>query len=195
MLERGARRRRPDPRRDRPRRRRPLPPAARRARGRAARRATGSSTGSPTHDLVGLEAEVERARGLGADERETLLRAARSCAAAPRCSTGAASWAARPSSARPRRLAATFDALARARRRRPGPARPRPAARPRLLHRRDPRGLRPGARPRARRRRPLRRPARAASAAPLPAAGFALYLERVHVAQAEEERLGEGGRA
>jgi ATP phosphoribosyltransferase regulatory subunit len=28
----------------------------------------------------------------------------------------------------------------------------------------------------------------------LPAAGFALYLERVHIAQAEEERLGEGGR-
>jgi hypothetical protein len=28
---------------------------------------------------------------------------------------------------------------------------------------------------------------------PLQAAGFALYLERVHVAQAEEERLQEGG--
>lgn len=28
---------------------------------------------------------------------------------------------------------------------------------------------------------------------PLPAAGFALYLERVHIAQAEEERLGEAG--
>ena len=28
---------------------------------------------------------------------------------------------------------------------------------------------------------------------PLPAVGFALYLERVHVAQAEEERVGEGG--
>ena len=27
---------------------------------------------------------------------------------------------------------------------------------------------------------------------PLPAAGFALYLERVHIAQAEEDRLGEG---
>ena len=27
----------------------------------------------------------------------------------------------------------------------------------------------------------------------LPAAGFALYLERVHIAQAEEERLGGGG--
>jgi hypothetical protein len=48
-----------------------------------------------------------------------------------------------------------------ARRRRPGPDRPRPAARPRLLQRRHPRGLRPGARPRARRRRPLRRPAEA----------------------------------
>ena len=29
---------------------------------------------------------------------------------------------------------------------------------------------------------------------PLPAAGFALYLERVHIAQAEEERLAESGR-
>ena len=29
---------------------------------------------------------------------------------------------------------------------------------------------------------------------PLPAAGFALYLERVHIAQAEEERLARGGR-
>ncbi len=29
----------------------------------------------------------------------------------------------------------------------------------------------------------------AGSGIPLPAAGFALYLERVHVAQAEEERL------
>ena len=28
----------------------------------------------------------------------------------------------------------------------------------------------------------------------LPAAGFALYVERMHIAQAEEERLGEGGR-
>jgi ATP phosphoribosyltransferase regulatory subunit HisZ len=28
----------------------------------------------------------------------------------------------------------------------------------------------------------------------LPAAGFALYLERVHIAQAEEERLGRGSR-
>ena len=28
----------------------------------------------------------------------------------------------------------------------------------------------------------------------LPAAGFALYLERVHVAQMEEDRAGEGGR-
>ena len=27
---------------------------------------------------------------------------------------------------------------------------------------------------------------------PLPAAGFALYLERLHVAQAEEERLADG---
>ena len=31
--------------------------------------------------------------------------------------------------------------------------------------------------------------------APMPAAGFGLYLERVHLAQMEEERAGEGGRA
>ena len=30
---------------------------------------------------------------------------------------------------------------------------------------------------------------------PLPAAGFALYVERVHIAQAEEERLRRGGEA
>lgn len=30
---------------------------------------------------------------------------------------------------------------------------------------------------------------------PLPAAGFALYLERLHIAQAEEERLADGGRS
>jgi ATP phosphoribosyltransferase regulatory subunit len=30
---------------------------------------------------------------------------------------------------------------------------------------------------------------------PLPAAGFALYLERVHIAQAEEERLAAAGAA
>ena len=57
------------------------------------------------------------------------------------------------------RLGETYEAARGARRRRPGPDRPRPAARPRLLQRRDPRGLRPGARPRPRRRRPLRRPA------------------------------------
>jgi hypothetical protein len=28
---------------------------------------------------------------------------------------------------------------------------------------------------------------------PLPAVGFALYLERLHIAQAEEERLQQGG--
>src|SRR5699024_3100697 len=42
----------------------------------------------------------------------------------------------------------------------------RPAARPRLLQRRHPRGLRPGARLRARRRRPLRRAAEAVRARP-----------------------------
>ena len=28
----------------------------------------------------------------------------------------------------------------------------------------------------------------------MPAAGFSLYLERVHLAQMEEERLGDGGK-
>ena len=59
---RGARRRRARPRRDRARRRRALPPAARRARGAGRARGRDPRTSSPTHDLVGLEREVERAR-------------------------------------------------------------------------------------------------------------------------------------
>ena len=63
------------------------------------------------------------------------------------------------------RLQADLRPAGRARRRRPRAARPRPAARPRLLHGRDRRDLRPGARPHPRRRRALRRPARPLRAA------------------------------
>ena len=156
----GARRRRPRPRRDRARRRRPLPPAARPSSASRARRATRSSTASPTHDLVGLEAELSEVEGIGDEQVATCvalsqLRGGSEVLEQARGLGGAAVERATA------RLGETYEALERARRRRPGPDRPRPAARPRLLQRRDPRGLRPGARPRARRRRPLRRAAEA----------------------------------
>ena len=84
---------------------------------------------------------------------------------------------------------ATYEALVERGRRRPRPARPRAAARPRLLHRRDPRGLRPGARPHPRRRRPLRRADGPLRPRRCRRPASRLYLERVHIAQAEEERI------
>ena len=132
-----------------------------------------------------------RARGTrSASSTSGRTSARRSCgcrtsAAGPRSSTERTSSAARPSSGR---QAACRD-LRRAggaRRRRPGPARPRAAPRPRLLHRRDRRGLRPRARPRARRRRPLRRadgPLR-----PAAAGGRIRALPRAHA-----HRPGGGG--
>ena len=112
------------------------------------------------HDLVGLEAEIGELEPLGTGRRDTLLqlpnlRGGREILDRAREIGGDAVERATS------RLQATYDGAREARRRRPGPARPRPAARPRLLHRRDPRGLRPGARPHPRRRRPLRRAARA----------------------------------
>ena len=79
----GARRGRPRPRRDRARRRRPLPPAARPSSGSRARRATRSSRGLATHDLVGLEAELAELEGIG-DERARDLRRALAAARRPR---------------------------------------------------------------------------------------------------------------
>ena len=111
-----------------------------------------------THDLVGARGRALRRsrdrRRAGADLRRALAAARRQRGAGRRRAASAAPR----SSGRPPGCSETYEELERARRRRPGPDRPRPAARPRLLQRRDPRGLRPGARPRARRRRPLRRP-------------------------------------
>ena len=69
---RRARRRRAQPRHDRPRRRRPLPPAARRAR-RRGRAARADPRRLAAHDLVGLEDEVDRSRARRPSGRETLL--------------------------------------------------------------------------------------------------------------------------
>ena len=141
------------------------------------------------HDRVGLETEVAALDRIGDGRARDAAAARATCAAAPRCSTRRASSAARRSSARSSRLQATYDAVAER-----GVA-DRVQLDLGLLRdlgyytRRDPRGLRPGARPRPRRRRPLRR-ADGALRQPLPAAGFGLYLERVHIAQAEEERWG-----
>ena len=181
---RGARRGRPDRRGDRARRRRPLPPAARRARASRARRATPILAASRRTTSSASRPSSPSSTG-SAPSRSRPASRSRSCAAAARCSTAPSSSAA---TRRAGRRAARRDLRGArgARGRRPGPDRPRPAARPRLLHRRDLRGLRPRARPRARRRRPLRRAA-GRFGADLPAAGFALFLERLHVAQAEEE--------
>ncbi len=110
-----------------------------------------------THDLVGLEAELSEVEGIGDEQAATCVALSQLRGGSEVLDAGAR--------ARRRRGRAGDGAAAgdlrgagAARRRRAGPDRPRPAARPRLLQRRDPRGLRPGARPRARRRRPLRRP-------------------------------------
>jgi ATP phosphoribosyltransferase regulatory subunit len=92
-----------------------------------------------THDHVGLEAEVG-GLDLGAHERELLTQL-------PTLRGGPEVLE------RARGLGGV--ATERATSRLPGQPRPRAAARPRLLHGRDPRGLRPGARPHPRRRRAL----------------------------------------
>ena len=113
-----------------------------------------------THDLVGLEVELSAVEGIGDEQCATCvalsqLRGGREVLEEARALGGDGGRAGDGADRRDLRGARG------ARRRRPGPDRPRPAARPRLLQRRDPRGLRPGARPRARRRRPLRRAAQA----------------------------------
>ena len=100
-----------EPRRDRARRRRPLPPAADRARGRGRGPRRASSTGSPTHDLVGLEAEVDEVEGLDPTRAARPCCACPACAAAPRSSSRRASSAAGRSSAPTQRLQATYEAL------------------------------------------------------------------------------------
>ena len=108
-----------------------------------------------THDHVGLEVEVA-ALDLAADERELLVRIPM-LRGGPEVLDEARALCGETTARATARLAATFDARAGPRRRRPGEPRPRPPARPRLLHRGDPRGLRPGARSHPRRRRALRR--------------------------------------
>ena len=129
-----------------------------------ARRATRSSNGWRLHDLVGLEAELSALGGHQRGAVRDLRRASPSCAAAARCWSRRARSAGRRSSGPRRGCSETFEALEERGVGGPGPDRPRPAARPRLLQRRHPRGLRPGAGPRPRRRRPLRRSARSGSA-------------------------------
>ena len=145
------------------------------------------------HNLVGLEMEVDEVEGLDPAGRETLLRLPGLRGDAETVLERAHELGGDAVERAIGRLRATYEALVEARRRRPRPARPQPAARPRLLHRRDPRGLRPGAGAHPRRRRPLRRPARRSFGRAMPAAGFSLYLERVHLAQAEEERIAKEG--
>ena len=99
--------------------------------------------------------------------RASTPRPAPPCWRCPRCAAAPRSSNARPSSAGEAVERATAEAARdlrlarRPRGRRPRPPRPRTAAGPRLLHRGDPRGLRPGPRPHPRRRRPLRHAARA----------------------------------
>ena len=179
-LVRGARRGGADATPDRARRRRPVPRAARRAGVEVpTARARRCSRRSSRHDLVGLGREVGGARARRR-ARDAAARC-RSCAAAPRCSSGAR--ARRRRGAR-RRLARGPRALERR-----GVAdrvdlRPRARARPRLLHGAifevyDPalgHVLGGG----GRYDELIGRFGR-----PLPACGFALYVERLHVAQAE----------
>ena len=149
----------------------------------------GSSSASPTHDLVGLEAEVDEL-GLGAGERETLLRL-------PNLRGGrevldeAHGLGGEAVERATGRLAATFDALGER-----GVAdrvsldlgllRDLGYYTGAILEVYDPalgHVLGGGGRYDELMGRFGR---------PLPAAGFALYLERVHIAQAEEERLAAG---
>ena len=106
------------------------------------------------HDLVGLEAELSALEGISEEQCATCvalsqLRGGSEVLEQARGLGGAAVERATA------RIQETFEALQSAGRGGPGADRSRPAARPRLLQRRHPRGLRPGARPRAGRRRPL----------------------------------------
>ena len=141
-----------------------------------------------THDLVGLEEEVDRVEGLAADGRETLLRLPGLRGGAEILERSATSWAAAPSSALTQRLQATYDALAER-----GVA-DRVQLDLSLL--RD-LGYYTGA------ILEVYDPALGhilggggryddllgQFGQPMPAAGFGLYLERVHLAQMEEERI------
>ena len=178
---------------DRARRRRSLPAAPRRARG--ARRARDRILELlAAHDLVGLEDEVDELEGLDARRRARRCCASRTCGAGPRCSSRPASSAAPPSSGRP---SGCSDDLRRCWPRGASPtgssstsacSATSATTRGAILEVYDPalgHVLGGGGRYDELMGRFGR---------PLPAAGFALYLERVHVAQAEEERRAAGGR-
>ena len=152
-----------------------------------------SSTASPAHDLVGLEARRSSALGLGEPATRDARRAPEPARRRPRCSTAPASSAAMP----------VERATARARRDLRGAR--RSAASPTASSSTSACCATSATTPARSSRSTTRRSATSSAAAaattscmgrfgrPLPAAGFALYLERVHIAQAEEERIGEEG--
>ncbi len=135
----GTRRRRADPRGDRARRRRPLPPGARRARRRGRGPRGGPAAAGDARHRRARALPRRAPRGRRARRRD----AGRPEPAAGR--GGGAGEGARAGRAAVERAGArieqTYAALGRARGGRAGADRPRPAARPRLLQRRHPRGL------------------------------------------------------
>ena len=181
----GARRRGARPGRDRPRRRRPLPPAARPSSGSRARRATAVLGRLAAHDLVGLEVELSELDGIGDEQVATCvalsqLRGGREVLDEARALGGAAVERATA------RLGETFEALeARGVADRVqidlGLLRDLGYYSGAILEVYDPalgHVLGGGGRYDGLLKR---------FGVDLPAAGFALYLERVHVAQMEEE--------
>ena len=156
-------------------RRRALPGAAGdlRRRGRASRERPARRARGPGLRRPGARGRASR----GAGRRRCC--ASRSCAAVPRCSTR--SPAARPTACA--RSSSTCPShVARAHR-----LRPRPRARPGLLHRRGLRRARSRARRAAGRRRALRRPARALRAAACRPWASRCGVDRLHLALAGEE--------
>ena len=105
----GARRGGPRPRRDRPRRRRPLPQPAGRVRGRrgGARRRPRPAR----HPRPGRARGGARPRPGSATRRPRPASRSRSCAAAPRCSSAPARSAATRSSAPPPACSETYETL------------------------------------------------------------------------------------
>ena len=185
----GARRDRADPRGDRDRRLRALPPGARRARHRG--------RGARVVARPPREARPRRPPGGARDARRSRRRAAgdpglrsRSCAAAARCSSGRARSAAPRSSGRRRacRVPSTSSS----------------AAAPQSVSRSTSACCATSATTAARSSRSTTRRSATCSAAAAattgcwrasgatcPPPGFALYLERLHVAQAEEQAQAE----
>ena len=138
---RGARRRRAAARGRRPRRRRPLPPLLDEfgVEGGAKERILDRLT---AHDLVAIEAEAGDLADLGEAERATIV-ALSDLRGGPEVLDRARSLGGPAIERASTTLAETLAALASRRDRRSRPGRLRPAPRSRLLHRRDPRGLRP----------------------------------------------------